>query len=178
MIASRHPIVIIGIGDALRRDDGVGPLVLDACRYEPVPGCDLAELDGDPTSVVDAWSDRDTAIVVDAVCVGAVAGTLHETTISPLEPSMISAIKTEACFAGLSEALSLGERSGRLPRTLHVLGIEPGDLKPGFGLSAPVAAAMDALEARVRAAVAIARTGTASDDGTSSQRGPNTPGGS
>lgn len=148
----RQPIVIIAIGNTLRRDDGVGPLVLDACRYEPIPGCDLVELDGDSTSVIEAWRDRDLAIVVDAVCTGSEAGTVHDLTIDELAKVQAAATATSSHFAGLAEALALGRTLDRLPATLRVLGIEPGDLKHGFGLSPAVAAAMEDLEARVRAA--------------------------
>jgi hydrogenase maturation protease len=148
----RQPIVIIAIGNTLRRDDGVGPLVLDACRYEPIPGCDLVELDGDSTRVIEAWRDRDLAIVVDAVCTGSEAGTVHDLTIDELADVQAAATATSSHFAGLAEALALGRTLDRLPGTLRVLGIEPGDLKHGFGLSPAVAASMEDLEARVRAA--------------------------
>ena len=157
MTEHREPVVVIGIGNTLRRDDGVGPLILDACRYDPMPGCDLAELDGDASQVVDQWSDRELAVVVDAVCTGDTAGTIHDLQIDDLDTDEAERQAKCADLIGLAEALRLGRQLGRLPATLRVLGIEPGDLKRGFGLSPAVAAAMDELESRVRAAVVRCR---------------------
>ncbi len=149
----RERIVIIGIGNALRRDDGVGPLVLDACRYEPVPGCDLVELDGDVNRVIEAWSDRALAVVVDAVCTGDAVGTLHDLSLDRLDDLGAVETATGSRLVGLAEALAVGQQLNQLPDSLRVLGIEPGDLKPGFGLSPAVAASMDELVERARSAV-------------------------
>ena len=146
----RQPIVIIGIGNTLRRDDGVGPLVLDACKYEPVPHCDLVELGGEATSVIEAWRDRKLAIVVDAVCTGDEAGTVHDLTLADIDTIRDISTATSSHFAGLAEAVALGRTLDRLPAKLRVLGIEPADLKHGFGLSPPVAEAMDEVVRRVR----------------------------
>lgn len=153
MTTPREPVVIIGLGNTLRRDDGVGPLILDACRYEPIPGCDLVELDGDAMCLVDAWSDRTLAIVVDAVCTGEDAGTFHELHVDDVASEQAEQLATSACCMKVAEALRLGRKLGRLPDELRVVGIEPGDLKHGFGLSPPVAAAMEGLESRVREVV-------------------------
>ena len=147
----REPIAIIGIGNTLRRDDGVGPLLLDACRYDPMEGCELLQLDGDSKGVVEAWTDRRLAIVVDAVCTGEPAGTVHDLRVDLLGAS--GDVEAGERYLELAGALSLGRQLGRLPDVLCVFGIEPGDLKRGFGLSPPVAAAMEGLESRVRAAV-------------------------
>ncbi len=149
----RKAVVIIGIGNSVRRDDGVGPLLLDACRYEPVAGCDLVELDGEATRVIDAWADRELAIVVDAVCIGAEPGTIHDLTIDDVAHLQAVPTATSSHYAGLADAIALGQTLNRLPATLRILGIEPGDLRPGFGLSPAVAASMEELEAKVRAAV-------------------------
>lgn len=149
----REAVVIIGVGNTLRRDDGVGPLILDACRYDPIPDCDLVELDGEAMAVVDAWCDRRLAVVVDAVCTGDTAGTMHDFVVADLTTEDAEQAANRADFIGLAEALRLGRKLKRLPAKLRVLGIEPGDLKRGFGLSPPVASAMGELEALVRAAV-------------------------
>lgn len=158
----RQPVVIIGIGNTLRRDDGIGPLTLDAIRRDPLPGCDIVELDGEATRVIETWRDRNVAIVVDAVCTGAPAGTMHDLTADDIKHAGITTTATSSHFAGLAEALALGRSLDRLPRKLRVLGIEPGDLKRGFGLSPPVAAMIDELALRVRHA-AITATGVVAE---------------
>lgn len=149
----RHPTVIIGIGNPARRDDGIGSLVVEACRAVPWPDCDVVELDGEATRLLDAWQDRDLAIVVDAICTGDAAGTVHDLSIDQLDRVHTPPMATSSHFAGLAEALALGRRLGRLPASLRVLGIEPADVSYGFGLSSAVAASIDQLIDRVQAAV-------------------------
>ena len=153
MTDEREAVVVIGIGNTLRRDDGVGPLILDACRYDPLAGCDLVECDGEAMQVVEAWCDRVLAVVVDAVCTGDVAGTMHDLRVDDLSDGEAESLATNEHFLGLAEALRLGRQLDKLPAALRVLGIEPGDLKRGFGLSPAVAASMATLETQVREAV-------------------------
>jgi len=154
--STRHPIVIIGIGDSLRRDDGVGPLVIDACTYEPIAECDLVEIDGTATHIVDAWETRDLAIVVDAICTGDAAGTVHEVVIEDVPGTPRPAVLSTCGYTGVAEALRVGHAQQRLPNALVILGIEPGDLKQGFGLSPAVSASMEKLVGKVRAAAEVA----------------------
>lgn len=149
----RQSVVVIGIGNPLRRDDGIGPVALDALRQLSLDSCDIVELDGETTRVIDEWRDRAMAIVVDAVCTGDQAGALHDLTLDDFDNIRIVPRATSSHFAGLAEALALGRALDRLPAKLRVLGIEPGDLDYGVGLSPPVAATMGTLVHRLRHAV-------------------------
>ena len=157
--ADRDPVVVIGIGNTMRRDDGIGPLALEALRGESFPSCDLVELDGETTRVIEAWRDRDLAIVVDAVCAGAAPGTLHDLTLEDLDDlNLLAGIgagtgATSSHAAGLAEALALGRSLDRLPRKLRVIGIEPGDVSHGHGMSPAVSATMAGLVTRVGDAI-------------------------
>ena len=155
-ITHRQPVVLIGIGNTMRRDDGVGPLTLAAFRSDPLVGCDIVELDGEATRVIETWRDRDVAIVVDAVCTGERPGTIHDLTFDELhgvDQLGLTPSATSSHFAGIAEALALGRSLDRLPAALRVLGIEPGELSHGFGLSPSVTAGMDELLHKVRHAI-------------------------
>jgi hypothetical protein len=74
-VTGLHPVVVAGMGHPLRRDDGVGPLVADrvaaACgtvRRTPQVS--------DPLDLFGWWDGADLAVVVDAACSGAPAGTV------------------------------------------------------------------------------------------------------
>lgn len=154
--ANRQPVVLIGIGNTMRRDDGVGPLTLDVLRNDPPAGCDMVELDGETARVIETWRDRDVAIVVDAVCAGEQPGTIHDLTFDDLDridQLGLTPSATSSHFGGLAEAVALGRSLDRLPDSLRVLGIEPADLSHGFGLSPLVTTMMDDLLRKVRAAV-------------------------
>ncbi len=149
MTAARAPAVVIGLGNSMRHDDGVGPAAVARLADQPLAGADVVALDGEATRLIEAWRDRRTAIVVDAIVRGGPPGTVHEIEVGrdPM-PGWDTGGGTHA--AGLAEAVALGRALDRLPAELVVLGVEPGDLSFGPGLSAPVAAALDSVVRRVR----------------------------
>ena len=73
----RKLLVLIGIGNRLRRDDAAGLEVARRLRLAHPPGVNILEREGDPASVLEAWSDAKEALVVDAVFSGSPPGTLH-----------------------------------------------------------------------------------------------------
>jgi len=133
--------VVIGVGNPFRRDDGVGPAVLDALRDSPeVPeGVQLVDSDGEPTRTILAWDGADIAVVIDAVHTGAAPGTVHR-----VDPDAVP----EGGRAGGShalgpgEAIALGRATGRIPRRVVLIGVEVTDTSMGVGLSKGVAAAV------------------------------------
>ena len=141
--------VVIGLGNPLRRDDGVGPAAVVLLESDPPPGTELVTLDGESTRLIEAWRDRDRAVVVDAVVTGAAPGTIHELEVGRDRlPDWDPGASTHA--AGLSEAIALGRALERVPDELVIVGVEPGDVSFGPGLSAPVHAALDTVLDRVR----------------------------
>ena len=79
------PVVVIGIGNPYRHDDGIGPAVADAIDGLHLPGVRVAMSDGEPIGLLAAWEDTSLAIVVDAIrheppC----PGRIHRLTVSQL----------------------------------------------------------------------------------------------
>jgi hydrogenase maturation protease len=144
--------VIIGIGNPMRRDDGVGPAAV-ACLEgtdltRPEGETELMVLDGEPTRLLEAWRDRQRAIVIDAARSDGVAGSIHRVEVGH-DPLPRWATGSSSHSAGLAEALALGRALDRLPQQLIVFGVEVGDLTLGEGLSGAVCAALPALVERV-----------------------------
>ena len=65
--ADAGPVVVIGVGNEFRRDDGAGPAVVARLRDLAPPGVRLVITDGEPTRLIDAWAGAALAVVVDAV---------------------------------------------------------------------------------------------------------------
>ena len=132
--------LVIGVGNRFRRDDGVGPAVLDALRGR-VPAGRLVESDGEPSRLIDLWGGAGRVVVVDAARTGAVPGTCRciEVTDGAALPAGSA---TSSHAPGLGEAWRLGQALGRLPRALAVVAVEVADLGDGPGLSPEVAAAV------------------------------------
>ena len=69
-------IVVIGIGNPYRGDDGVGHAAAEALKNLRLSAEVLLQ-DGEPTRLVDAWEGRGLAIIVDAIRRGDPPGTVH-----------------------------------------------------------------------------------------------------
>lgn len=134
---------VLGIGNRLRRDDGVGPWVVEALRGR-LPQADLRVLGDDGFALLDALAGTDAALVVDAVQSGAAPGTVRR--FDAAAGSLPAAVlRCSTHLLGVAEAVELARALGDLPRQLTVYGIEGADFSTGEGLSPAVAAAAAAL---------------------------------
>lgn len=128
---------LIGIGNRFRRDDAAGLEVVRRLRLAHPPGVVLIEQEGEPASLIEAWSTAHEALVVDGISSGSMPGRLHrfDVTDAPL-PAEIFNPSTHAM--GLPEAVELARELDRLPGRLVVYAIEGETFEAGEGLSAPV----------------------------------------
>jgi hydrogenase maturation protease len=133
----RRLLSLIGIGNRFRRDDAAGLEVVRRLRLAHPPGVRLIEEEGEPASLIEAWSSADEALVVDCISSGAAPGKLHrfDVTDAPL-PAQVFNPSTHAL--GLPEAVELARELGQLPGRLIVYGIEGETFETGEGLSEPV----------------------------------------
>jgi hydrogenase maturation protease len=128
---------LIGIGNRFRRDDAAGLEVVRRLRLAHPPGVILIEQEGEPASLIEAWSTADEALVIDGISSGSTPGALHrfDVTHAPL-PGQVFNPSTHA--VGLPEAVELARELDRLPGRLVVYGIEGESFEAGEGLSDPV----------------------------------------
>jgi hydrogenase maturation protease len=133
--------VVVGVGNMMRRDDGVGPEVVDRVRAAR-PDVEVVEVNGDASTLVDVWHDRALAVVVDAVRTGASVGTVHRWQLVDGWDDVPLASPGSSHLVGVADAVRLSQALGRLPRRLIVIGVEVADLGDGTGLSAAVSAAV------------------------------------
>ena len=125
--------VVIGIGNALRGDDGAGIAVAE--RLHGV-ACDE-----EPSRLIEAWEGADAAILVDTVVSGAPPGTLHRFDASE-EPIPAHELRSSTHAIGVAETIELARALGRLPKRVVVYGIEGARFDPGDPLSPEVEAAV------------------------------------
>jgi hydrogenase maturation protease len=151
------PVVIIGVGNPMRHDDGLGAVVAAwlerADRIGKGICADVLVVNGEPTRLMEAWRGRRRAIVIDAIHAGEPAGSIHrfEVGVDPL-PGPTAGSSSHS--AGLAEAVMLGAALDLLPEELIVYGIEPCDMSLGEGLSSEVRSALPDLLQRVSAEIA------------------------
>ncbi|MEU6810086.1 hydrogenase maturation protease [Streptomyces sp. NPDC046831] len=145
-------VVVIGVGNPLRGDDGVGPAVVEALRSRVPDGTVLAVSDGEPARMLDLWHGADTVVVVEALRARpARPGELHTLTAAEAADRCAGTASTHAL--GLGECLALAEALGRLPRTLVVHAVEVAGTELGAGLSEAVRSALPELVDRAVASL-------------------------
>lgn len=138
------PVLILGLGNLLLRDDGVGQSLLAqlggvASRW----GNAVELLDGGTLGLaLLAFLERRSAVVIlDAVTRGAPPGTVHV-----LQGEEVLSAggrdKSSAHEIGAAQLLRAAALLGELPQHLAVVGIEPEAVDTGIGLSQAVSAAL------------------------------------
>ena len=140
-------VVVAGVGQTLRRDDGAGPAAV-RCWREKFPATaardevrvEIEDLPG--LALLDTLAGCDAAVVVDAVRSGAGPGTLHVIEENGAEPFGPGAGSAHGW--GVAETIALGRRlfPERLPPRLVLIGIEAGSVDPGESLSPAVRQAL------------------------------------
>ncbi|HEX2357678.1 MAG TPA: hydrogenase maturation protease [Micromonosporaceae bacterium] len=147
-----NSLVVVGIGNPYRRDDGVGPAVLHRLTGRVPVGTFLAESDGEPAALIELWDGARLTVVIDAVHTP--AGPRH----APL-PGRVYRLgvhhpgyragAASSHAVDLGEAVGLARVLGRLPQRMLLYGIEAGAVGFGVGLTPAVARAADRVAAEV-----------------------------
>ena len=142
-------ILVAGVGNRDRRDDGAGPEVARRAALRLMPGSESLRFLEVPEALdlLDLWSDSQLCLVVDAVRTGAAPGTVHSLDLGARPPSWTRGGSTHGL--GVAEALLLAQQLGRAPDRVLLLGIEGGEFGQGVGLSPEVERAVNPAADRV-----------------------------
>jgi hydrogenase maturation protease len=139
-------ITLIGLGQSLRGDDGVGPEAvrrwsMDNPQTASDPSIRIVISETPELNLLDLIQDSDVAILVDAADSGDPAGTVRVRSGLP-EAGATPAEKTAHGF-GVAETIALaGKIGGRLPSRFVFIGVEGSGWEPGKDLSEPVRRAL------------------------------------
>lgn len=144
--------IVIGIGNALCADDGVGLAVARRLIEEGYP----AVAAGCPgLGLLDLMEGYDRAVLVDAVVSGAPPGTLHTFGLRELPDRALLPLSLHGVNAVDALALGMAVEPERLPAEVIIIGIEIANRAPFTeGLSPEVAAAVGAASGLVRKVMA------------------------
>jgi hydrogenase maturation protease len=134
-------VLVIGIGNDFRRDDGVGLAVAAEIAKRRPAGVRVMTAIGEPASILEAWTDAQLVIAVDAAMgEGATPGRIRRWT--PGNDDQPSVVSSHA--VGLPQTYALGQALGRIPQKLVVLTVDIEDISHGLTLTPAVAAAVPA----------------------------------
>lgn len=142
-------ILIVGVGNADRGDDGVGLAVASALSDEQLDGVHIHLVNGDCLPLLAFWQQVELVIIIDAVQSGAKPGTIYRLDAShqPLPQSMIG---SSSHSFGLGQTVELGRTLQQLPRHLIIYGVEGYRFEVGGTLSVEVAQALPEVTSRIR----------------------------
>jgi hydrogenase maturation protease len=142
-------IVVLGIGNILLSDEGVGVRALELLRatWELPAGVSLIDGGTSAMELLDDLENVDLLIVLDAVRAGRVPGSLIHLTGDAVP--VFFRTKLSPHQIGLADVLASLDLLGTPPRETVILGVEPLSLETGLELSGPVAACLPEMAHRV-----------------------------
>jgi hydrogenase maturation protease len=130
-------VLILGIGNILLRDEGIGVRVVEALRSADWPD-DVEIIDGGTAgaNLVELMADRQKMIVVDAMDAQVAPGTVLRLEGDELLPEPHAAVSLHQL--ALVDSLAIANLLGCAPREVIVVGVQPGQIRPGLELSPEV----------------------------------------
>jgi len=141
--------LVIGVGNLLRGDDGVGVRVAQALAREPLPEeVEVIDAGTQGLDLLFEFGDAERVLLIDAAEMGQTPGEARVFDAALLDG------QAEVRFSclhgiGIAEVLALGRAAGMQPQ-MTIVGIQPVDTSPREGLS-------ETLAARLSEYVALAR---------------------
>jgi len=141
---AERPTVVIGLGNPLMTDDGVGLALLAGLQargpFRPEP--DFVDGGTWGMNLLPTIEDAGRVLFLDAVDFGAKPGTAVRLERNQL-PRWLG-VKLSPHQIDLKEVLALAELRGRLPADAVVVGIQPDRIEMGSELSSAAGAGLDA----------------------------------
>jgi hydrogenase maturation protease len=134
---SPQKIVILGIGNLLLSDEGVGVHIANELMKIELPsGVSVVEGGTDGFRLLNVITEADRLIVIDAIKGGSAPGSIYRFDINEVR-NCPSGFKTSVHQIGILEVIDLSGLIGKTPLTT-VFGIEPKSLEMGMELSPDV----------------------------------------
>jgi len=153
---AREAVWVVGVGNPLARDEGIGPAAVERLKSESLPAeIRLLDAGTDLLAAMVGFAGAGQVILIDAMRAGGAPGTIYRLTLGELEGRAKTGTSTLSAHGiGVVDAVGLARAAGmRVPPTV-VFGVEPGEVAFGEGLSPAVEAAMQKLVAAVREEIA------------------------
>lgn len=153
-MSDRMPLLVIGLGNLICRDDGVGVAAINRLgdRYASPAGVTLMDGGTLGLSLLPYVEDADRIIMVDAIRTDDPPGSLVRLEDDDVMPAVAARLSPHQ--VGVVDLLDGARLRGRLPGQLVLWGVVPARIDLGLELSPPVRARVPALVDRVMAEAA------------------------
>jgi hydrogenase maturation protease len=145
---SRLNVLVLGIGNTVMSDDGVGVKVVQLLQQESLPES-VEVIDGGTLGLdlLPLLEGRSHLIMVDAVDGGKAPGSCFR--LSGEELPVALETKVSPHQVGLKDLLAVARLLDQLPPEMVLIGVQPESTDIGVDLSPAVAAQVDAMKAAV-----------------------------
>ena len=145
----RNRLAILGVGNVLCMDDGVGPAAVERLSRDYSAPDGVAMLDGGTLglSLLPIIEDSDRVLIVDAIQMDAPPGALVFLQGDDVLPAV--RLRLSVHQVGVADLLDAARMRGTLPAALTLFGIVPATIDLGWELSPPVSQALPRLVAAI-----------------------------
>ena len=144
MSEKNRDVLLVGIGNEFRKDDGVGCYVVGKIMSRGGGRLAAKILAREGTDLIECWRGYGTVYVVDAAMSGSEPGTVHRFEI-PGQEIPKSVFRTSTHAFSLADVIHLAQTLDALPPKVIVYGIEAGSFEHGSGLTEKVKSGADKL---------------------------------
>jgi hydrogenase maturation protease len=136
-MANNKKITVIGVGNEIMSDEGIGVHVIrELHKLNLPPGVELIEGGTDGFGLINVIFEADRLIVIDSLKGGNKPGTIYKFDIKDA-PNCPDIFKTSVHQIGILEVIHLSRLIGKTPATT-VIGIEPESLRFGMELTTAI----------------------------------------
>lgn len=138
-------VLILGIGNILLKDEGVGVRAVEALEKRYLMPESVEIVDGGTAGfeLLSYIRNREYLIVIDAIAHGQAPGTVMRVEGEDVRATFSHRISPHQL--GISDVLAASLVAGEPPRNLVLFGIEPKDIATGLDLSDEVSESLDKL---------------------------------
>jgi len=129
-------IVVVGLGNPLMSDDGVGIRIIHSLsqRKNEFPHVEFRDIGAAVHGVIHAIAHRRTAILVDCAFMGEPPGTIRRFETGDVVSKHMKH-PTDLHGADLFDIIALSRRLGECPPDVVIFAVEPVNVSPGHSLS-------------------------------------------
>ncbi len=130
-------VLVLGVGNILLSDEGVGVKVVEELQHRYEFSGSIEIIDGGTMGMelLPYFDERSHILIVDAVKTGKEPGTI----IRIDDPPAFFSAKISPHQIGLADVLGAAAITDNLPRNIALFGIEPKEISTGLDLSPEVA---------------------------------------
>jgi len=128
-------LTILGLGNILLKDEGVGVRVVWELEKKNLPGnIELVDAGTSGLDILSFIENVDKLIIIDAVKTAKTPGTLYRLDFKSLS-ELSHSQKLSLHQLGILETLQIAKKIGKLPEKIIIIGIEPKEIDWGLELS-------------------------------------------